>query len=101
MLDVAFPKEGDGNQEETKKAVMANLRNTSLDVDVLLGNANVAMSDLMTISEGDVIVLDRKAQYPAEIRIEGRTFFLGMPAKSMNRYALSITDVISSNQNGL
>ena len=101
MLDIDFPREGDGDREEMKKAVMANLRNTSLEVDVLLGNANVAMSDMMNVREGDVIVLDRKAQYPADIMIEGRTFFLGRPAKSLNRYALAITDVISSNEDGL
>ncbi len=95
MLEIHFADETQANSQEVKDAVISNINKIPIEVDVLVGNANIAMSNLMTISKGDVIVLDRKAQDPVEAIIEGKVFFHGYPAKTMNRYAISVTDIMT------
>ena len=94
MLDISFPEENQASTNEVRKAIIENLNSIPIDVDVMLGKANVAIADLMNIKEGDVIVLNRKAHEPVDALIEGKVFFHGIPAKTMKRYALSVVDMI-------
>ena len=64
MLEINIADDTQANAQEVKDAVTSNIYKIPIEVDVLLGNANIAMSNLITLSEGDVIVLDRKAHEP-------------------------------------
>ncbi|MCF7956033.1 MAG: FliM/FliN family flagellar motor C-terminal domain-containing protein [Phycisphaerae bacterium] len=94
MLEINFPDERQSNNQQLKNAVISNLKKIPIEVDVLLGKATVAVSNLMILAEGDVIVLDRKAGEPVEALIEGKVFFHGFPAKTSNRYALAVSGMM-------
>ncbi|MBW8014803.1 MAG: hypothetical protein FVQ82_01330 [Planctomycetes bacterium] len=94
MLEIPFPDEKQSKTQQVKDAVISNLNEIPIEVDVLLGKATVAISNLMNLSVGDVIVLDRKASEPVEAIIEDKVFFHGFPAKTLNRYALAVSDMV-------
>lgn len=94
MLEITFPDERQSNNQQIKDAVISNLNKIPIEVDVLLGKATVAVSNLMNLTEGDVLILDRKASEPIEALIEDKVFFHGFPAKSSNRYALAVSDMM-------
>ncbi len=60
---------------------------------MILGNANINISDLINLSTGDVIPLDSRADQDLEIRISGRTRFQAKPGKQGRRMAVQITSV--------
>jgi flagellar motor switch protein FliM len=98
MLEIEFVSEGQASSQQVKDAVISNVNKIPIEVDVLLGNATVAISNLMNLSEGDVLVLDRKVGEPLEAIIEDRVFFHGFPAKSSNRYSLAVIDMMESGE---
>lgn len=91
---IGFADESQTNSMEVRNAVIASIKKIPLEVDVLLGSANISMSTLMNLSKGDVIVLDRKTYEPLDAIIEERVFFHGFPVRTLHRYAISVTDVI-------
>lgn len=95
MLGINFADESHANDNQVKEAVIENINKIPIEVNVLLGNATIAMSNLMNLSKGDVVVLDRKAHEPVEVLIEGKVFFHGVPAKTMHRYAIVVTDMVT------
>ena len=95
MLDITFPDESQSNNRQARDAVISNLNKIPIEIDVLLGNANVAVSNLMNLVKGDVVVLDRKVNEPVEALIEGKVFFRGYPARSSNRYALAVSGMVA------
>lgn len=94
MLEMDLPEESQVKTEQSRQAVISNLKKIPVEVDVLLGKATVSMSSLMNLSEGDVLVLDSKASEPVNALIEGKVFFHGYPAKMLNMYALAVSDMI-------
>jgi flagellar motor switch protein FliN/FliY len=94
MLEISLPDERQASSQQVKDAVISNLNKIPIEVDVLLGKATVAVSNLMNLTEGDVLILDRKASEPIEALIEDKVFFHGFPAKSSNRYALAVSDMM-------
>lgn len=94
MLEITIPDERQSNNQQVKDALISNLNKIPVEIDVLLGEATVAVSNLMNLAEGDVIVLERKVSEPIEALIEGKVFFHGFPAKSSNRYALAVSDMV-------
>lgn len=94
MLEIDFSDERQSSSQDVKDAVISNLNKIPIEVDVLLGKATVAISNLMNLSEGDVIVLDQKVSEPIDALIEDKVFFHGFPAKTLNRYALAVSDMM-------
>jgi len=94
MLEITFPDERQSNNQQVKDAVISNLNKIPIEVDVLLGKATVAVSNLMNLTEGDVLILDRKVSEPIEALIEDKVFFHGFPVKSSNRYALAVSGMM-------
>ena len=94
MLDITFPDERQSGNQQVRDAVISNLDKIPVEVDVLLGKATVAVSNLMNLAEGDVLILDSKVSEPIEALIEGKVFFHGFPSKSSNRYALAVSDMM-------
>jgi len=94
MLEIIFPDAAETNPQEVKEAVIESLNKIPIEVDALVGKATVAVSNIMGLVEGDVIMLDRKVNEPIEALIESKVFFHGHLAKSTNRYALAVSDMV-------
>ncbi len=59
---------------------------------VELGRARVSMQDIVEMGIGDVIRLDRSADEPVTINVQGRTKFLGRPGLVGSKLAVQIME---------
>ena len=73
------------------------LMNTHANVVVRLGNCWLNMSDLLELTPGDVLILDKDADKPADILIEGMEKFKGVPGIIKNNRAVKISEVMGDN----
>lgn len=76
--------------EAVRKAVMAHVEQVPITVRVRLGQAQVAMGELMRLEPGDVLLLDRSCDEPAEVLVGQRVVMSGFPASCEGQYALRI-----------
>jgi flagellar motor switch protein FliM len=67
---------------------------TSVSLVVNLGNCWVNVKDLMELSKGDVLILDRDADRPLDILIEGIHKFKGVPGIIRGNKAIKITEIV-------
>ncbi|MHC4527220.1 MAG: FliM/FliN family flagellar motor switch protein [Planctomycetota bacterium] len=78
--------------EDISKAILYDLRQTSVSVTAQLACALLTFEQLMDLRVGDTLVLDKKIDEPMQLIVEGRTTFHGMPAQSEGKYAVVITE---------
>ena len=86
-------------ETEVRDLIISHLNDIPIPVKAVLGKANIAVSDLMTVEVGDVLVLDKRIDSPIEVLIDDKMFFKGRPAKSMKKYAVAITATKASFNN--
>jgi flagellar motor switch protein FliM len=70
------------------------LMGTNVNITAHLGDAWISMRDLIEMSKGDIIQLDRDASKPLEVRIEGVLKMRGVPGIVKGNKAIKITEVI-------
>lgn len=75
-------------------AIQYKLENTEILVKVLLGRTTIKVRDLLELSVGDVIPLERSVHEELEVAIGQRTKFLGKPGILGNKISLQISQVI-------
>jgi flagellar motor switch protein FliN/FliY len=80
-------------------AIPANL-NLVLDVPVSLtielGSCQLAMKDVLQLNIGSVVQLDKPADAPVELSINGKLIARGEVVIVEDRYGVKITEVIGS-----
>jgi flagellar motor switch protein FliM len=72
--------------------IKEQIMGTSANVLVKLGEADIAMRDLMELSPGDIIQLNTDATMPLDIQIEGIPKFRGIPGILKGNRALKIVE---------
>ena len=65
---------------------------TTANLVVKLGEANVELQDIMNLEIGDIIQLDRDATIPLDILVEGIPKFKGIPGLVKGNRAIRITE---------
>ena len=68
---------------------------TSANINVKLGDAEIAMRDLMELQPGDIIQLNTDATSPLDILVEGVPKFRGIPGLLRGNRALRIVESLS------
>jgi flagellar motor switch protein FliM len=76
------------------KAIKAKLQDSQIPLKVILGQTQITVKDLLELSVGDVVPLERNYRDELEIRIGQRTKFLGKPGVHGNKMAVQVTQVI-------
>lgn len=71
----------------------AKVRSAIVPVEVELGSTTVTVQDLLGLSEGDVIPLDRKKTETLDIKVGTMTKFKGTPGRLGNNLGVVITNV--------
>jgi len=61
-------------------------------VTVSLGTTNLTLSELNSLTPGDVLVLDQRISNPLQAAVSGRIFWRGMPCRLGQRQAFRITE---------
>jgi flagellar motor switch protein FliM len=67
-----------------------NLDAVSLDIRVELGAASATLSEMGSLKEGDVLLLDRSIDQPLDILVGGRPKFAARPGMMGNKLAVQI-----------
>jgi len=65
-------------------------------VNVQIATSTIALQEVMDITVGDVVLLDKRVDEPVELTVEGREFSRGRLAKSSGKYAMVITEISSN-----
>jgi flagellar motor switch protein FliN/FliY len=71
------------------------LRDVSMDVTAQLGSTRMTISELLNLSEGAVVELDRAAGAPADLLVNGHLIARGEVVVIDENFALRITEIIS------
>lgn len=91
----------DRETRQDKEVNAGNLRSgldrISLNVNAILGETVITVSDLFNLKRGDVIRLDNKAKKPLTLNVEGRDKFLCRLGTSHKRKAVQIEALRQSN----
>lgn len=66
---------------------------TNVNIEACLGHAWIGLDDLMKLSKGDVIVLERDSDKPLDILVENVLKFRGVPGVLKGNKAIKITEV--------
>lgn len=72
--------------------IKEQIMHTSASLVVKLGEANLSVEDLMHLTPGDIIQLDKDATVPLDVMIEGVTKFRGIPGIMKGNRALKVTE---------
>lgn len=72
--------------------IKEQIMHTSANLVVKLGEANLSVEDLMHLTPGDIIQLDKDATVPLDVMIEGVTKFRGIPGIMKGNRALKVTE---------
>ena len=83
----------------SKEVISSHLYNALLPVKVHFGSAQISMNDLMELSQGDIIKLDKKISDEHVVQIANKTLFYGRAGVVNNHKAIKITRKIESKEN--
>ncbi len=71
------------------------LRDVSMDVTAQIGSTRMTISELLALTEGAVVELDRAAGAPADLLVNGHLIARGEVVVIDENFALRITEIIS------
>lgn len=74
------------------------IKKTELNITGEIGRASITTKDLLNLSAGDIIQLDKKPASLFEVKVEGVPKFIAKPGLSEGRYALQIVEVIKKKE---
>lgn len=79
---------------ENQELIKNRLENTVIPVRAILGKTTITVKDLIELSMGDVIPLERTINDELEVVIGQRTKFLGKPGVFGKRVSIQVSQVI-------
>ncbi|KAB8027719.1 flagellar motor switch protein FliM [Fluviispira multicolorata] len=77
--------------------IKSQLMGTSVNLTVNLGSCWINLRDLMELSRGDVLILERDSDKALDVMIEGIHKFRGTPGIIRGNKAIKITELIGEN----
>ncbi len=76
---------------ELSRALMEHLQQMPVTVTARLATTNVRFQAVIELDRGDILLLGKALDQPAELLLDGRTAFRGRLARSEGRYAVFVT----------
>ncbi len=83
-------KQDSESPETIRKKMLANVEQAHVEGYVRLGTVNLTIREVMSLEEGDVLLLHKKIDEPAELIMSGKVVLSGYPARREGQYALRI-----------
>jgi flagellar motor switch protein FliM len=74
------------------------LRRTEVELKAELGRTRLSIEEILELSEGDVIALDRRISDPINVVVGNIPQFKALIGKSGTRKALRITEIIQTEE---
>jgi flagellar motor switch protein FliM len=81
------------SNEKTSSAIMQTAHKVPIEVTAELCSAAMTLNDIMSLSAGDVLLLEQKVRDPLKVLFNGREGFTGYPAQSSGKYAVVIAPI--------
>lgn len=75
---------------DISKAILSHLQTAPVTVTVRLASTALTFEEIMNLQTDDILLLDRRVDEPVELIVDGRTMYYGWPAKSGDKYAVTI-----------
>jgi flagellar motor switch protein FliN/FliY len=91
----AFASGGPAPTQSGPRRTMDLLRDVQMDVTVELGRTSMTVQDLLALTPGSVVELDRAAGSPADILVNGQLIARGEVVVVDEDYAIRITEIVS------
>ena len=83
-----------GSQEEAQRRVTKSISSAKLEMRAVLARTTIRLSELMSLSSGDIITTEKPAGSEVQLMAEGKLKFTGMIGKYRGSKAIQITRVI-------
>jgi len=80
--------------ERSHRHIESVVRRSKVDVEPILGQCKIMLSDLARLQPGDVIPLDTAAAEPIPVRIGGVTRFLAKPGRRGEQSSVQLSSVV-------
>lgn len=81
-----------------ERELRKGLNGVDMDIEVLLGESEMELSDFLHLEVGDVIKLDSKIAEPLDTFIEGQPFYSVKPGKKNGQLAVELIDKLEGEQ---
>jgi len=79
--------------ESEQHAISSGIEKSSVPIKAIVGRSSISVSELLTLSVGDVIVLNRNVEDDMEIYVKEKLKYFGKPGVSKNRMAIRVSGI--------
>jgi flagellar motor switch protein FliN/FliY len=79
------------------------IMNIAVDVQIVLGSAEMSVSELMTLQRGSTVALDRRIGEPVDVVVNGRRIACGeitVLENDPSRFGIKLTQIIDASKPG-
>jgi flagellar motor switch protein FliM len=83
-----------GSQDESQRRVTKSIATAKLELRAVLARTTIRLSELMSLSAGDIITTEKPAGSEVQLTAEGKLKFTGMLGKYRGSRAIQITRVV-------
>lgn len=87
-----------GNENGPSSRKLDLLLDVPLELSVELGRARMSIQDLLNLSPGSVIELDKIAGEPLDLLVNGRLVARGEAVVVNDKFGVRITDIVSPSE---
>jgi flagellar motor switch protein FliN/FliY len=94
MADESLGSGGDSGQPKKLDLLL----DVPLDLSVELGRARMSIQDLLNMSPGSVVELDKIAGEPLDLMVNGRLVARGEAVVVNDKFGVRITDIVSPSE---
>jgi flagellar motor switch protein FliM len=74
------------------------LQQVPVTIRATLTSTTLTFQEILDLGPGDILLLDKPVDGPAELIVNGRTVFRGRPAQSQGQYAVVIHESEAAGQ---
>ena len=96
--EVTFTDIEPGIQEEGGSQNMDFLLDIPLEITVELGKARISIGDLLKLSQGSVVELDKMTNQPLEIFVNKKLMAQGEVVVVNEKFGIRLTDIITPSE---
>ena len=76
--------------QETSRLILRRMEDVLVEVTTRICRASMPLEELMGLSAGDVLVLNKKTNEPVEVLLNGESCLKAWPAQTQNRWAIVV-----------
>jgi len=87
-------KKGTTNAAQLPVGKLSRIRNVDMEMTVVIGKTRMTVSNILDLTPGSVVELDRSAGAPADILLNGRLIAHGEIVVQDQDYAVKVTSII-------